>query len=194
MPTFNFSDDYSPLEKRVFMRAARVACRELKADQYDASIGFVRGPLPRSSKAAIACVGPKEYLLITNSDMTPLDIVHAIGHELIHFHQFARGDMREQPGRIIWKGKSFPVVHFERDGAKAYLNQPWEKEAFAKHDELFKAVVAKIPKADREALDEEFLNRGGECDDPIVKFVRELTGYLGECGFDVKIDNVRRKA
>ena len=162
MPTFIFSNDYSALEKRVYMRAARVACQILQADKYDASIEIIRGNLGRTGRAAIASMGLGYYRLITDIRLEPHEVVHSLGHELIHFHQFARGDMAEQPNRIIWKGNSFQLAELDCDGMMAYLNQPWEQEAFAKQDELFKAVARELPMADREALSREYEEiRGG---------------------------------
>lgn len=182
MPMFSFSDEFSALEQRVFTHAGLLACKELGIDKSNAEIMIRRVDLGEHRKAAITCLDPRRlYLLLIHDYMEPQEIVHVLGHELIHFQQYERGDLKiavdENAGEddeavVIWKGRRFRPVDYKRDGERAYLNQPWEKEAFDKHEKLYIKVACAIPIEDRIALSEEAHENG------IDSEVRELLGRV----------------
>lgn len=158
MTTINFSDDFSALEQRVFRQAAHAICRELGASNHDATISIMRCTINAPVKAAVTRTCQDQFLLVLNNTIAPDETVHTIGHELIHFHQYMRGDLvdRRDNGktRTFWKGREYPDVSLARQtkDIEAYLDQPWEQEAFAKHDDLYEAVVDQIALEDRSAL------------------------------------------
>lgn len=166
MPSFLFSNDFTKLERRVYMKAARFACRELGCEQADATIEIRKVNLGRHTKGGLGRLDKDRFTLALHRDNDPCEIVHTLGHELIHFAQFMRGDLDERsngfeaPPTILWKGKAYGSVDIRKEGGKAaYLALPWEKEAFAKHEELFRKVTDHIPAEDRIALDEEASDR-----------------------------------
>lgn len=59
-------------------------------------------------------------------------LVHTIAHEIIHCKQFAKKELSKQLNK--WKGEA---VSSDTD----YWDQPWEKEAYLKQDELFDKLV-----------------------------------------------------
>lgn len=66
-----------------------------------------------------------------------------IAHEHAHYQQWLRGDLgfvREE-GFIYWKGERFALVG---KASHAYLNQPWEREAFQVNAE-FLGRTTKLP-------------------------------------------------
>ena len=57
-----------------------------------------------------------------------------LAHELTHVAQFAKGTLQLTPRGKLWKGKYY--------GRKVpYLDQPWEIQAFAKQEILFRRAI-----------------------------------------------------
>ncbi len=116
--------------------------------------------------AGICKVGPRRFELVTNALKAPHDIVFGIGHELIHYHQFMRGDLDEAYERrvLIWKGVEYPMTmeppkKGDKKAVNSYRNQPWEKEAFKYHEKLFAEVCKHLPDEDRDAVEDEYDRR-----------------------------------
>jgi O6-methylguanine-DNA--protein-cysteine methyltransferase len=94
-----------------------------------------------------------------------------------------RGDLDEDKShpipRVVWKGERYPVIDMSLpSAAEVYYAQPWEKEAFAKHDELFRKVTLSIPSAERAAVADEFESRHNIGDVRDVRDVREMIDML----------------
>jgi hypothetical protein len=82
------------------------------------------------------CNGSKEFAVIriaktcpvTKRNLSFLEMMKTLAHELVHAKQFLRGELINECG-WKWKGRN-------ADGYE-YDNQPWEKEAFRREEELF---------------------------------------------------------
>jgi hypothetical protein len=62
------------------------------------------------------------------------ELFSILAHEMVHVHQFVRGDLEDLPnGKVRWKSKTFSDAP---TGSKQYYSLPWEKEAYKKQDKL----------------------------------------------------------
>jgi hypothetical protein len=59
------------------------------------------------------------------------DMGVTLAHEMVHVKQLIRGTLKTQAGVKYWRGKKFSK-------RVKYLSTPWEQEAFAKQDILFR--------------------------------------------------------
>jgi len=57
-----------------------------------------------------------------------------LAHEMVHVKQLAKGTLRATNGKKYWRGKFYS----KRVG---YLDTPWEREAFAKQEILFRKAI-----------------------------------------------------
>jgi hypothetical protein len=57
-----------------------------------------------------------------------------LAHEMVHVKQLARGILRAENGVKYWRGKRY-------SNRTKYLNCPWELEAFAKQEILFRRAI-----------------------------------------------------
>jgi len=57
-----------------------------------------------------------------------------LAHELVHVAQFAKGICKPTPKGKKWKGKFYHNDH-------PYLDQPWEVQAFAKQEIIFRRAI-----------------------------------------------------
>jgi hypothetical protein len=71
--------------------------------------------------------------------LKPTKRLHELGitlaHELTHVAQFAKGTLKVTPKGKRWKGKFY-------GRNVAYLQQPWEIDAFAKQELIFRRAIA----------------------------------------------------
>jgi hypothetical protein len=180
MPTFNFSENFTMLERRVYMRTCRLLGRMLGIEHHDATINIMRVNLPDSSKALVERVCADQFIMLVDGSMPPNEVVHAIGHEMVHVDQYMRGDLVDVPGKraVIWKGVHFDAVDPQVD-PQGYLNQPWEKEAFDRHTILYHDVAVQLADVDRAAIMNEWL------DSMIKSAVVIVLGYEGEDDADL---------
>jgi hypothetical protein len=65
------------------------------------------------------------------------DLGCTLAHEMVHVKQFAKGHLRSEDGKTYWKGQR--VMNRVK-----YLDQPWELEAFAKQEILFRRALESI--------------------------------------------------
>ena len=87
-----------------------------------------------SSGECIPLKGLDTYLVVLkpNKDVCALGIT--LAHELAHVAQFAKGTLQLTPKGKRWKGKFY--------GRKtAYLDQPWEIDAFSKQELVFRRAI-----------------------------------------------------
>lgn len=79
-----------------------------------------------------------DYTIMINQDLCMGQIMMAIAHEMIHIHQYERGDLNydEISNEWWWKDK---IVHVKR--YKHYENIPWEKEAYGGERQLFDSFM-----------------------------------------------------
>ncbi len=57
-----------------------------------------------------------------------------LAHEMIHVKQLAKGHLKQVNGVNYWRGKRYRKNH-------AYLDMPWEVEAFSKQELLFRKAL-----------------------------------------------------
>jgi len=57
-----------------------------------------------------------------------------LAHEMVHVKQLAQGTLKAENGVKIWRGKKY------RKNTK-YLNMPWELEALAKQEIIFRKAI-----------------------------------------------------
>lgn len=57
-----------------------------------------------------------------DKDLSKIDLIKTLGHEMAHVKQFARGELKFGSGRDRWFGKVYPLN-------TPYSKQPWEREA-----------------------------------------------------------------
>ncbi len=57
-----------------------------------------------------------------------------LAHEMIHVKQLAKGHLKQVNGVNYWRGKRYRNNH-------AYLDMPWEVEAFSKQELLFRKAL-----------------------------------------------------
>lgn len=84
--------------------------------------------------STIPLTGIDTYLVV----LKPVKDLQALGatlaHELTHVAQFAKGTLQLRPRGKVWKGRYY--------GRRVpYLDQPWEIQAFAKQEILFRRAI-----------------------------------------------------
>jgi len=84
--------------------------------------------------STIPLTGIDTYLVV----LKPVKDLQALGatlaHELTHVAQFAKGTLQVTPRGKRWKGRFY--------GRKTpYLDQPWEIQAFAKQEIMFRRAI-----------------------------------------------------
>ena len=64
-----------------------------------------------------------------------LDMGTTLAHEMVHVRQLAKGQMKFLPNQArIWMGKRY-------NKRTHYLDQPWELDAFARQEILFRKAI-----------------------------------------------------
>lgn len=83
----------------------------------------------------IPMTGIDTYLVVLKPTRNLYALGVTLAHELVHVRQMAKGILQIMPkGRRKWKGKSYG-----RD--VAYLQQPWELDAFARQEIVFRRAI-----------------------------------------------------
>ena len=78
--------------------------------------------------------GLDTYLVVIKPQKDKTLLGATLAHELTHVAQFAKGTLQLTPSGKLWKGKYY--------GRKTpYLDQPWEIQAFAKQEILFRRAI-----------------------------------------------------
>jgi hypothetical protein len=62
------------------------------------------------------------------------DIGITLAHEMVHVRQMAKGILQVVDGKNFWKGKRYTR-------RTKYLDQPWEQDAFAKQEIVFRRAI-----------------------------------------------------
>jgi Zn-dependent peptidase ImmA (M78 family) len=73
-------------------------------------------------------------MVIINSTRRLSEIIRTVAHELVHVKQHAKGQLKQSDNHYIWMGKKIPKT-------VAYLDMPWEKEAFAKQELIMRRAI-----------------------------------------------------
>jgi len=61
-------------------------------------------------------------------------IGETLAHEMVHVKQMAKGTLKQKNGSDFWRGKRYSKK-------TAYLNRPWEVEAFSKQELIFRRAI-----------------------------------------------------
>jgi len=64
----------------------------------------------------------RTFTLTINKGLNLYDLVSTIIHEMIHVKQYARKELYNRHGKVMWKRKDYTGVN--------YVDTPWEKEAY----------------------------------------------------------------
>lgn len=142
----------TPLEKEVIEGAVA----DLPVDLQERMVAFLEHGYPVVFREVSILKGDKFagvfYPMSDNTCVLMLGVdrkgrldVQTLHHELIHYDQFVRGDLAvSSTGEIIWRGEFYPAPNGKI--GRAYLNTPWEQEAYAKQFEwAYEEGLSRIP-------------------------------------------------
>jgi hypothetical protein len=74
------------------------------------------------------------YIVVIKPHRKLKDIGFTLAHEMVHVRQMAKGILKPAKNGAIWAGKHY--------GKKTkYLDMPWELDAFAKQEILFRKAI-----------------------------------------------------
>jgi Zn-dependent peptidase ImmA (M78 family) len=74
------------------------------------------------------------YLVVVNSTKRLTDMGITLAHEMVHVRQMAKGKLKSVPKGNTWNGKLYTKK-------TEYLDQPWEQDAFAKQELVFRRAI-----------------------------------------------------
>lgn len=75
------------------------------------------------------------YIVVVKPTRKLKDMGLTLAHEMVHVRQLARGILKEGPnGTKIWAGKKYSK-------RTKYLDMPWEQDAFARTEILFRRAI-----------------------------------------------------
>ena len=86
------------------------------------------------SGETIPLIGINTMLVVLKPTRKVLDLGVTLAHELTHVAQFAKGTLQVTAKGKKWKGKFY-------GGNVAYLQQPWEIDAFSKQELIFRRAI-----------------------------------------------------
>jgi len=73
------------------------------------------------------------YVVVINPGKLK-DVGLTLAHEMVHVRQMAKGILKTSNGTNYWKGKRYTK-------RTKYLDQPWEQDAFAKQELIFRRAI-----------------------------------------------------
>lgn len=74
------------------------------------------------------------YVVVIQPSMSIKDIGLTLAHEMVHVRQMAKGVLKTINGTHYWAGKRYTK-------RTKYLDQPWEQDAFARQEILFRKAI-----------------------------------------------------
>jgi hypothetical protein len=74
------------------------------------------------------------YLVVINSTKRITDMGITLAHEMVHVRQMAKGKLKSVAKGNTWNGKLYTKK-------TEYLDQPWEQDAFAKQELIFRRAI-----------------------------------------------------
>jgi len=74
------------------------------------------------------------YVVVIQSKMSIKDVGLTLAHEMVHVRQMAKGILKTINGTNHWAGKRYTK-------RTKYLDQPWEQDAFARQEILFRKAI-----------------------------------------------------
>jgi len=107
---------------------------QLKLTKNQKLLHIILDPDIEELGSTIPLAGIDTYLVV----LKPVKDLQALGatlaHELTHVAQFAKGTLQVTPRGKRWKGKFYGL-------RTPYLDQPWEIQAFAKQEIVFRRAI-----------------------------------------------------
>ena len=82
----------------------------------------------------IPLTGIDTFLVVLKPTRNWVNLGVTLAHELTHVAQFAKGILKPTAKGRLWKGKLYKVNH-------PYLDQPWEIQAFAQQEIIFRRAI-----------------------------------------------------
>jgi hypothetical protein len=82
----------------------------------------------------IPLTGIDTFLVVLKPTRNWVTLGVTLAHELTHVAQFAQGLLKPTAKGCVWKGRLYKVNH-------PYLDQPWEIQAFAKQEIIFRRAI-----------------------------------------------------
>lgn len=79
-------------------------------------------------------INPREFTIELNKNLSGIELIKTIAHEMVHLKQFVKGELKERyrpSHRHIWYGDIIDV------GDDNFYDVPWEVEARDMEQELF---------------------------------------------------------
>jgi len=86
------------------------------------------------SGTTIPLLGLDTILVVIKPTKDKVDLGITLAHELTHVRQFAKGILKVTAKGKKWKGKFY-------SRSVAYLQQPWEIDAFSKQELIFRRAI-----------------------------------------------------
>jgi hypothetical protein len=74
------------------------------------------------------------YVVVIKPTMSIKSIGITLAHEMVHVRQMAKGILKIKNGVNYWCGKRYTK-------RTKYLDQPWEQDAFAKQELVFRKAI-----------------------------------------------------
>jgi len=74
------------------------------------------------------------YVVVIQPRMSIKDIGLTLAHEMVHVRQMAKGILRSVNGVHYWAGRRYTK-------RTKYLDQPWEQDAFARQEIIFRKAI-----------------------------------------------------
>ena len=82
----------------------------------------------------IPLMGINTMLVVLKPTRNWINLGVTLAHELTHVAQFAKGHLKPTAKGTMWKGRLYKRNH-------PYLDQPWEIQAFAKQEIVFRRAI-----------------------------------------------------
>jgi len=82
----------------------------------------------------IPLTGIDTFLVVLKPTRNWVNLGVTLAHELTHVAQFAKGHLKPTAKGTMWKGRLYKTNH-------PYLDQPWEIQAFAKQEIVFRRAI-----------------------------------------------------
>ena len=82
----------------------------------------------------IPLMGINTMLVVLKPNRNWVTLGVTLAHELTHVAQFAKGYLKPTAKGTMWKGRLYKRNH-------PYLDQPWEIQAFAKQEIVFRRAI-----------------------------------------------------
>lgn len=129
--TFYYKNFRDNKEVRVLIKqAAKFYCKELGVNPKKIKIKTIWPSQLFNTVNGFVVNKNDKYNIYLYMNHNKYNILETLAHEIIHAHQYERGDLRDHGINIIWKNKDYTQV--------PYYNRPWEIEAFTNEKPLAK--------------------------------------------------------